>query len=660
MMNEKDKYYLQQVIEFMLNHDIISTKDLAREVGLSEKAVRNRLESIEAYILEHNYGCIRKKPRVGIWLEADEHQRVALRNQLSLSGINFLQSNEQRTMEAVRQILQNEVNGITTQKLAEEMFLSVPTVLKILKDAEVWFREYKMYLDRVRNKGIVLKGSENGYRLAVKNFITFEQKDESLCKAILSFTPGVDVDTVKVIIRDVETEWGIDFANSSYEDVLVYVCLAIFRQKKRVDISTQEVETLERYSEFSFAEAILNKVSKHFKIKFAKEEVAFLSIQILCSKQIGNIHQLASHKYVQEYDQKLELFVEKLIEIIANILNQDFSADKLLYQGLLLHLRPTIFRLRYGRTQPNVIVEQVKTEYKQVFRSLWSISVLFEEHFDVKVTEDELGYIALYIQAAIERKENPLQVVLISHFGMGHNQLIIEKIKKAYPDIKHIDIVGERDFKPSNYKHADVIITTHDHQIKDSRVIEIENFLTNEGIQKLNSRLLTIINGKRPHETAFDVKCHQLFEPDLIFMRLPFTSKESLLTHLADRLVEKGYATKKYLNSVLEREEATPTSIGNGVAIPHGSQNEVNDAKVVIATLDKPIQWNEKDKVDVVFLLAVKMNTNEEIEKAKLFYKQYISLVGTDERVDFLRNMESNISFYKYLIRTEMGDTTWN
>ena len=115
-------------------------------------------------------------------------------------------------------------------------------------------------------------------------------------------------------------------------------------------------------------------------------------------------------------------------------------------------------------------------------------------------------------------------------------------------------------------------------------------------------------------------------------------------------LVRKGYVTRKYVKTVLDREAFTPTSIGNGVAIPHGDQNEINEARVVIATLEKPILW-DSEQVDVIFLLVVKMTNDFEIRRTQAFYKQYIKLVGTDEQVNVLRNFQTNVDFYKYLIK---------
>lgn len=75
---------------------------------------------------------------------------------------------------------------------------------------------------------------------------------------------------------------------------------------------------------------------------------------------------------------------------------------------------------------------------------------------------------------------------------------------------------------------------------------------------------------KQDRPARFNAICHELFEPDLIFCHLKVKDKKSLLSMLCNKLVDKGYVTKKYFKTVMERENMTPTSIGNGVAIPHG------------------------------------------------------------------------------------------
>ena len=83
--------------------------------------------------------------------------------------------------------------------------------------------------------------------------------------------------------------------------------------------------------------------------------------------------------------------------------------------------------------------------------------------------------------------------------------------------------------------------------------------------------------------------------------------------------------------------------------MPHGSPTEVNESKVAIAILKEPIMW-DNELVQIIFLLGFKMITKEEINRIQLFYKEYVSLIENQEAISRLKEMESSIEIYKYLI----------
>lgn len=60
--------------------------------------------------------------------------------------------------------------------------------------------------------------------------------------------------------------------------------------------------------------------------------------------------------------------------------------------------------------------------------------------------------------------------------------------------------------------------------------------------------------------------------------------------------------------------------------------------------------WDD-EPVEVVFLLGFKLITKDEINRIQLFYKEYVSLIDTDEKILMLKSMETNIEVYKYLIQ---------
>ena len=50
MKVEKSNFYIREIIRCLLDGKIHSTKEIAEEINLSEKATRNKLEQVEYYL----------------------------------------------------------------------------------------------------------------------------------------------------------------------------------------------------------------------------------------------------------------------------------------------------------------------------------------------------------------------------------------------------------------------------------------------------------------------------------------------------------------------------------------------------------------------------------------------------------------------------------
>lgn len=655
MNDKKSQYYIQAILKVLLNSEMVTTVQLAEEIGLSEKTVRTKVESINDYLRSNNLGEICKKRRIGIWLNATEEQKVEIQKRvLNNQTMDHLQSDQTRMYTALRYLLKtSKHNRLTTNQLADLMYLSVPTTLKVLNDCKDWLNLFNVELNVVRNKGFELICTESQYRIAVKHFILRFTHQETLDEIVQYFTPSLDLEQVKRCIIDTENEWGFEFAEESFNEIYVYLALSIYRRQldtgNGIILLDDELRMLQTYNEYSFAEAILKKATEKFTVRITQAEIGFISIPILCSKMIDPGYNAAAGDIIREYDNKRQEFVKKIISVVSEVLNVDMTRDEMLFHGLLIHLKPAIFRLRYEKNQSNGLKGYIKSEFKQAFRVSWLISVLFEEHFHLMINEDELSYITLYIQSAMERNKKPINTVLVTRTSMGVNQMLCEKIKRTFPLIEEIKVVSAHDFNLDNYKSAEMIIATRELDKEDSRIVEVDEMLSENSVRKIIHKIRSLNTQTVQSKVQFDPLCHTLFEPDLIFTHVDVKDKHELLEQMCTRLLRKGYVTKNYLQSVLSRELATPTSIGNMVAIPHGEQSEINEAKIVIATLNKPILW-DTEMVDVVFLLAVKMTNDFEIRRTQLFYKQYIHLVNTDKDVNVLRKFESNTDLYRHLI----------
>lgn len=62
-----------------------------------------------------------------------------------------------------------------------------------------------------------------------------------------------------------------------------------------------------------------------------------------------------------------------------------------------------------------------------------------------------------------------------------------------------------------------------------------------------------------------------IFSADKIVMKATLANKQEAIKLAGQLLVQGGHVTEDYINKMYEREELITTYIGNGVAIPHGT-----------------------------------------------------------------------------------------
>ena len=157
-------------------------------------------------------------------------------------------------------------NTLTTKQLASQLYLSVPTTLKVINDCRSWLKLFNIELNVVRNKGLELAYNEVSYRLALKHFILKFDTETNVEESILFFMPGLDLDAIRRGIMETEKEWSFEFAEESFNEVLVYASLAIYQNQqkngRKLKFSDEELEMLQKYNEYSFAEAIFKSLGR--------------------------------------------------------------------------------------------------------------------------------------------------------------------------------------------------------------------------------------------------------------------------------------------------------------------------------------------------------------------------------------------------------------
>lgn len=60
-VKNKTTIYSNLILKYFLTHEMVTNKQLADEIGLSEKTIRTKIDSINYMLKENNLGTIEKK-----------------------------------------------------------------------------------------------------------------------------------------------------------------------------------------------------------------------------------------------------------------------------------------------------------------------------------------------------------------------------------------------------------------------------------------------------------------------------------------------------------------------------------------------------------------------------------------------------------------------
>ena len=102
-------------------------------------------------------------------------------------------------------------------------------------------------------------------------------------------------------------------------------------------------------------------------------------------------------------------------------------------------------------------------------------------------------------------------------------------------------------------------------------------------------------------------------------------------------LLKKGYVEEEFFDSVKNREKISSTEIGNGIAIPHGSDKYVKQTSIVLITLEDAILWRD-DMVSVILFTAVSF---EQKDTMRRLLKDLYHLISSESFIEKIQKAAS-------------------
>ena len=160
-----------------------------------------------------------------------------------------------------------------------------------------------------------------------------------------------------------------------------------------------------------------------------------------------------------------ELIIKKMISRVSKIVKTDLTRDEILYNGLLYHIKPAMYRIKNNIQITNSVFQELIIEKDPILDVVNRAVQEVEELFEVKFPEDEIALMGFHIKASIERNtcEKTKKVILICGLGYGSSKVLEHSLKENY-DLDIVDVLPYYLIKTSmpNYANIDLILSTID------------------------------------------------------------------------------------------------------------------------------------------------------------------------------------------------------
>src|SRR5699024_10013434 len=339
----------------------------------------------------------------------------------------------------------------------------------------------------------------------------------------------------------------------------------------------------------------------------------------------------------------------------------DFSDDTELNQGLITHLGVAFNRIKFRSIIKNDFLETIKREYPLAFE----LAVISSEEIfgliNIKINENEIGYIAVHFGLALERKRSNLsrdikRILVVCSSNVATSILIKKTLLKSLNNhLIKIETIDTQSFKEISHYNFDLILTTipleiqsqkHEPIIKRIKPVissqdlqEIKKILNNQEVK--NEKIQSFFNRnlffkglkmKIKNEEVKNEKIQSFFTRNLFFKGLKMKNKNEVLEYVTRKMEHFNYIDKKTKKAIFERESVATTELGRLIAIPHPLNNNMDTPIVAVCTLEKPILWTEQ-MVQVILILSI---THKDIKVWETIFRRLYEFLYEDFAVNKL------------------------
>lgn len=587
----------KMLINYLNNHSnqYISSQELSDFLHVSSRQLRN-------YITDINNSL-----NTAIILSANKGYKLNQECTNAMKQLNQILSDEEspdHRKEIILQKLISSTKGADIFDLADECFVSVPTIEADLRSIRCTLNQYDLKLKREKNI-LICTGKEINKRNLMSMLLFRAEEAFVLNNQLQILSHDYLLGDFRQKLKDIFTENDI-FANDyALNNTALHLIITIDRIRSGCEIDEIcDTSQLKNTRPWIAAKQITALIKDEYKLDINDSEIVNLTLIISNNTSIMD-YSLINRSNIQNYIEQEYIELTKIIiEKITNTYHL-FEFDDEFFVKFTLHIKNLFLRIKNNYSAKNPLTQKIKTDFPLIYDIAVYIAQILHKSYHVLINEDEIAFIAFHIGSYLENSNKNLHkisciFVYTDYYSM--HQKAAEMIMKTFSNEINMKAAIPLDQYDPLLMHADLIISTNNLPfLSTDNFIQLSPFITQKDLNQIKSIIISIMNQKKNERLRHELI--RLFSKKLFYKNIKADSQETIIQTLANSAYQQGYTSPSFLDDVLNRERLSSTAFGN-VAVPHSLENNVNQSFISICLFDKPVLWNNS-QVSIVALLGL-------------------------------------------------------
>jgi len=435
-----------EILEYLCYKDeYVSVQQLADEKGISRRSVYYDVRKINEWLEDQDISPIEIERKKGILIDQEKKERIRFKLSKASSKAAYVFTPVERLKIIVCSVLQRN-RVLRIEDFMDLCQVSRNTIINDLKEADKVISEYQLRLIYENGIGYHIVGDL--VRKRTVYFLYFNSIADFYKKEILPLDNREKVQQILGNLLEIEAALDAQYVPGVLFTIAVFFS-TIENRSDVLEFSEKEKSEIMNTVEYQLV--------REYFFEFEESERLYLALHLLGSRMQSAPVKLNNDETGKE-EKNLAVILVQAFQRIAGI---EFAKEQELIQAIAAHLSTSLYRYRYGILLGNPMLDNIKTQYGDLFEITSRACKYLEKEIGVPIPDGEVAYITLHFGAFItsgHHRKQKLRILIVCPNGVSTANMLRGEIETLVPNAEKVDILAIRDYR--HLHEYNVVIST--------------------------------------------------------------------------------------------------------------------------------------------------------------------------------------------------------